>query len=75
LRRKRGRDGGNSAPKKIDALKTRIDAHRPLDAHMLKQIRGHFRIGMTYTSNALEGNSLAEKETKIVIEDGITIGG
>jgi Fic family protein len=61
--------------KKIDALKVRIDAHRPLDAHMLKQVREYFRIGMAYSSNALEGNSLTETETKIVIEDGITIGG
>ena len=61
--------------KKIDALKAKIDAHRPLDAHMLKQVREYFRIGMTYSSNALEGNSLTETETKIVIEDGITIGG
>ena len=61
--------------KKIDTLKAKIDAHRPLDAHMLKQIKEYFRIGMTYTSNALEGNSLTETETKIVIEDGITIGG
>ena len=61
--------------KKIDALKGRIDAHRPLDTHMLKQIKEYFRIGMTYSSNALEGNSLTETETKIVIEDGITIGG
>ena len=30
---------------------------------------------MTYSSNALEGNSLTETETKIVIEEGITIGG
>ncbi len=60
---------------KIDALNARIDKHRPIDAHMLKQIREYFRIGMTYTSNALEGNSLTETETKIVIEDGITIGG
>lgn len=63
------------ALKKIDALKGKIDRHRPLDAHVLKQIREYFRIGMTYTSNALEGNSLTETETKIVIEDGITIGG
>jgi Fic family protein len=42
---------------------------------MLKQIREYFRIGMTYSSNALEGNSLTETETKIVIEDGLTIGG
>lgn len=60
---------------KIDALKTKIDAFRPLDVHMIKQVREYFRIGMTYASNALEGNSLTETETKIVIEDGITIGG
>jgi Fic family protein len=61
--------------KKIDTLKAKIDAHRPLDTHVLKQIREYFRIGMAYSSNALEGNSLTETETKIVIEDGITIGG
>lgn len=61
--------------KKIDSLKSKIDRHRPLDAHLLKQVREYFRIGMTYSSNALEGNSLTEMETKIVIEDGITIGG
>ncbi len=61
--------------KKIDSIKTKIDAHRPLDSHMVKQLKEYFRIGMTYSSNALEGNSLTETETKIVIEDGITIGG
>jgi len=30
---------------------------------------------LPYTSNALEGNSLTLTETKIIIEDGITIGG
>jgi Fic family protein len=64
-----------SVLKKIDALKIRIDSHRPLDVRMLKQVREYLRIGMTYSSNALEGNSLTETETKIVIEDGITIGG
>jgi len=61
--------------RKIDALKTKIDSYRPIDAHMQKQLREYFRIGMTYSSNALEGNSLTETETKIVIEDGMTIGG
>lgn len=61
--------------RKIDLLKTKIDTHRPMDAHLLKQLREYFRIGMAYSSNALEGNSLTETETKIVIEDGITIGG
>jgi Fic family protein len=61
--------------KRIDELKARIDQFRPLDKSLLKQIREYFRIGLTYSSNALEGNSLTETETKVVIEDGITIGG
>lgn len=38
---------------------------------------GIFPHCMTYSSNALEGNSLTETETetKIVLEDGITTGG
>jgi Fic family protein len=70
-----GSDMTTPVLKKIDALKLKIDAHRPLDAHLLKQVWEYFRISMTYSSNALEGNSLTEMETKIVIEDGITIGG
>jgi Fic family protein len=36
--------------------------------------RAH-RIEVTYTSNALEGNTLSAGETALVIEKGITIGG
>jgi len=61
--------------KRIDELKARIDDFRPLDKSLLKQVREYFRIGLTYSSNALEGNSLTETETKVIIEDGITIGG
>jgi Fic family protein len=61
--------------KRIDELKARIDKFRASDKSLLKQIREYFRIGLTYSSNALEGNSLTETETKVVIEDGITIGG
>ena len=59
----------------IDALQADINKYRPLDNYQSGQIKEYFRIGLTYTSNALEGNSLTETETKIVIEDGITIGG
>ncbi len=59
----------------IDRLQEKIDRHRPLDEHMRKQIKEYFRIGLTFSSNAIEGNSLTETETKIVLEDGITIGG
>jgi len=61
--------------KQVDQLQQEINQKRPLRAHALKQLKEYFRIGLTYSSNAIEGNSLTETETKIVIEDGITIGG
>ncbi len=61
--------------KKIDLLHKEISAMRPLKAKERTALKEYFKIGLTYTSNALEGNSLTETETKIVIEDGITIGG
>ena len=59
----------------IDRLRSEIDEKRPLDTFSLGQIRNYYRIGLTWSSNALEGNSLTETETKVVLEDGITIGG
>jgi len=60
---------------KIDALKSVLDNHRPYSEHVVKQLKDYYRIGLTYTSNALEGNTLTESETKVIIEDGLTIGG
>ena len=61
--------------KEIDKLQAEIKALRPLGKQELKELREYYKIGLTYTSNALEGNSLTETETKVVLEDGITIGG
>lgn len=59
----------------VDEAKKQIDAHRPLNKHAREQLKAYYRIGLTYSSNAIEGNSLTETETKIVLEDGVTIGG
>src|SRR3990167_9804613 len=61
--------------KEVDALQDEINKHRPLDKKILEQFREYYKIGLTFSSNALEGNTLTESETKIVIEEGITIGG
>jgi Fic family protein len=61
--------------KEIDRLKKRLDKYRPFNKGALEKLKEYYRIGLTYSSNALEGNSLTETETKIVLEDGITIGG
>ena len=61
--------------KEIDKLQKEINSLRPLPKDTLKQLKEYYRVGLTYTSNALEGNSLTETETKIILEDGITTGG
>lgn len=59
----------------VDLLKADIDACRPFKEFVVKQLKDYYRIGLTYTSNAIEGNTLTESETKVIIEDGLTIGG
>ena len=61
--------------KKADENNLLLSAYRPLPPETLKSLREYYRVGLTYTSNALEGNSLTESETKVVIEDGLTIEG
>ena len=60
---------------KINLFQQEIKAMRPLDGELLEQIKDYYRIGLTWTSNALEGNTLTESETKVLLEDGLTVGG
>lgn len=60
---------------KIDRYKVAIDTLRPFEGDMLKEIRDYYRIGLTWSSNAIEGNTLTESETKVLLEDGLTAGG
>lgn len=60
---------------KADSYKQKISSARPLAKEELKSLDNYFRIGFTYASNALEGNTLTISETKILLEDGITVGG
>lgn len=59
---------------KIDQKKKILDAKRPLPKHTLKSLQEKLLLEWTYHSNAIEGNTLTMKETKVVLE-GITIGG
>ena len=60
---------------KADSYKQKISSARPLAKEELKSLDDYFRIGFTYTSNALEGSALTISETKILLEDGIAVGG
>jgi len=59
----------------IEAKKARLDAIRPMSREALLAIQKHFDVALTYTSNAIEGNTLTLRETAEVIEHGITVGG
>ena len=59
---------------KLDALKRRLDAYRPLPLAVVANLHEDLVLRWTYHSNAIEGNTLTLQETKVALE-GITIGG
>ena len=59
----------------IAVKKERLDQLRPLAPEALARLQHYYDIELTYTSNAIEGNSLGPVETTLVIEQGVTIGG
>jgi Fic family protein len=61
--------------KEIDIRKNLINEIRPFEGDYLRQINRFFKIETTYSSNAVEGNTHTLEETKVILEDGITIGG
>jgi len=52
-----------------------LDSYRPLPAVLVKNLEDWFRVELTYTSNAIEGNTLTRRETALVVEKGLTVGG
>src|SRR5580693_7008352 len=59
----------------IAAKKEQLDKLRPLSPEALSKLEHYYDIELTYTSNAIEGNTLSPVETTLVIEQGVTIGG
>lgn len=73
--RRKMSDADKEVLERVAAMKSVLDSYRPFPEHAVQQLRDYYRIVLTYTSNAIEGNTLTESETKVVIEDGLTIGG
>ena len=59
---------------KADLLKAKLDTYRPLNTQVVNNLHDNLVLQWTYHSNAIEGNTLTLKETKVALE-GITIGG
>jgi Fic family protein len=59
----------------IAAKRRELDRMRPLPPEALHNLEHYYDVEITYTSNALEGNTLSPVETTLVIEKGITVSG
>jgi len=51
-----------------------VDHHRPQPFAVLQRLQENLVIDWTYNSNAIEGKTLSINETRLVLQDGLTIG-
>lgn len=61
--------------RRLEEKKAELDGYRPLAPSVVAYINDELRLLLTYHSNAIEGNTLSLRETQLVIEHGITVGG
>jgi Fic family protein len=64
-----------------DALRERLDrldrkrtAFSGISPRAIESLHGRLRVELTYSSNAIEGNTLSLRETQIVVEEGLAPG-
>src|SRR5215471_15104845 len=60
---------------RIAAKKAELHRLRPVAGAGLGNLERIHDLELTYTSNAIEGNTLSAAETQLIIEQGITVGG
>jgi len=59
----------------IRQKKEQLDRLRPLSDAQIRNLKKVYDIQLTYNSNAIEGSTLTYSETKLILNEGITIGG
>src|SRR2546426_2984312 len=60
---------------RVEANHRALRERRPLPKDVVARLREQLRVAHTYHSNAIEGNTLTLKETRLILEQGVTIGG
>lgn len=61
--------------KQITENQNLINKKRPFDKEQLPQLHKFYKNESTWSSNALEGNTISLSETQMILESGITIHG
>ncbi len=60
---------------RLEHKKAQLDALRPLPAAAVARLREQLTVEWIYNSNAIEGSTLTLRETQLILETGLTIGG
>ncbi len=60
---------------RLTEKRAKLDSYRPLPPELVQNLEQWFIVELTYTSNAIEGNTLTRKETAVVVEKGLTVSG
>ena len=60
---------------RLEEKKAQLDALRPLPAAAVNRLNEQLTVEWIYNSNAIEGNTLTLRETQLILETGLTIGG
>ena len=65
----------NDKLKQLIKKKAQLDKLRPLPPELVQNLEEWFKVELTYSSNAIEGNTLSRQETALVVDKGITVDG
>lgn len=60
---------------RIASKKKDLDARRPLPSAAVKRLHEQLTVEWIYNSNAIEGSTLTLRETELILQHGLTIGG
>ncbi|MCI5064411.1 Fic family protein [bacterium] len=60
---------------RIKEKREKLEALRPLPKSALRRLRDEMSLELTHNSSAIEGNTLTLNETRLVIREGLTVGG
>jgi len=60
---------------RVTAKKAELDKLRPLPSSVVRKLKEFFDVEWTYHTNAIEGSSITLVETRVILLDGLTVGG
>jgi len=56
----------------LTSKKKKLESLKPIDEHTLQNLEDWLKVELTYSSNAIEGNTLSRMETAEVLEKGVS---